>query len=389
MTELPACMLKDPALIAVLDAVEADGSRAYLVGGAVRNALLGQPVDDIDISTNALPEEVMRLAKSAGLKPVPTGLEHGTITVVAEGRGFEITTFRRDVETDGRRAVVAFSDSLEEDARRRDFTMNALYADRNGKVIDPVGGLDDLNARRLRFVGGPEERIREDYLRILRFFRFLAWYGRKPDPQGVAACAALKDGLARIARERIGAEIKKLLAAPDPVVSLRLMTDTGVLRQVLPPANVNRLEALVTLETQEQVSPSWIRRLSALCHEGNCAELLRLSKDETRKQSELAKAMAGKWSLNEAGYHLGVTAGIDYALLSSSRGKPLPETWRQQISDASNARLPISARDLMPPLKGPAVGQGLRAAEQLWLSGGFTASRADLIATALRAEEQE
>nr|HRO15706.1 CCA tRNA nucleotidyltransferase [Paracoccus sp. (in: a-proteobacteria)] len=169
---LPATITADPALQAVLAALAPH--RALIVGGAVRNALLGVPVDDIDIATDARPERVVELAKAAGLRPVLTGIEHGTITVVADGHGFEVTTFRRDVETDGRRAVVAFADSVEEDAHRRDFTINALYAEADGRVIDPVGGLSDLAERRLRFVGDPDERIAEDYLRILRFFRFFA-----------------------------------------------------------------------------------------------------------------------------------------------------------------------------------------------------------------------
>lgn len=389
MTRLPAEILDDPALIAVLDAIEAQGSRAFLVGGAVRNALLGQPVDDIDIATDARPEDVQRLTLSAGLKPVPTGFEHGTVTVVSDGRGFEVTTFRRDVETDGRRAVVAFSDNLDEDAKRRDFTMNALYADRSGVVIDPVGGLHDLEARRLRFVGNPEQRIREDYLRILRFFRFHAWYGRDADPQAVAACARLKDGLAQIAHERIGSEMKKLLAAPDPVASTVLMAETGILPLLLPGAKTGDLAGLVELEAREDFPPAWPRRLATLSGGRDCADALRLSRDETRAQAALAEAMAAKWSLNEAGYRLGAKAGTDYALLAGSRDLRLPQDWPQQIARAAEARLPIAARDLMPQLSGPAVGRGLKAAEDLWIESGFTLPAPVLIDAALQAGEDE
>ncbi|SIS88451.1 CCA tRNA nucleotidyltransferase [Paracoccus saliphilus] len=389
MTRLPTTILDDPALIAVLDAVEAQGNRAYLVGGAVRNALLGQPVDDIDIATDARPEDVQRLARSAGLKPVPTGIEHGTVTVVSDGRGFEVTTFRRDVETDGRRAVVAFSDSLDEDAKRRDFTMNALYADRSGAVIDPVGGLPDLETRRLRFVGNPEQRIREDYLRILRFFRFHAWYGRDADPQAVAACAGLKDGLRQIARERIGSEMKKLLAAPNPVASVLLMAETGILPQILPDAETGALADLVALEAREDIPPAWPRRLATLSGGGGCADALRLSRDEAHTQAALAEAMAAKWSLNEAGYRLGIKAGTDYALLAGSRGMTLPSNWPRLIARAAEAGLPISARDLMPQLSGPAVGRGLKAAEALWIESGFTLPAPALIDAALQAGEDE
>ena len=183
------------------------GHRALFVGGCVRNELLGAAVADIDIATDARPERVMDLAGPAGLYTVPTGIGHGTVTVVADGQPFEVTTFRRDVETDGRRAVVAFTDSLKADARRRDFTMNALYAKPDGKILDPLGGIDDLRHRRVRFIENAEARIREDYLRILRFFRFNAWYGDPEsglDSEGLAACAALSEGLETLARERIG-----------------------------------------------------------------------------------------------------------------------------------------------------------------------------------------
>ncbi len=180
MTRLPAHVLDDAALIRVLDALQAQGDHAYLVGGAVRNALLGQPIDDIDIATDAQPDRVILLAQAAGLRAVPTGIDHGTVTLIADGRGFEVTTFRRDVDTDGRHAVVAFSTDLAQDAARRDFTMNALYAGCDGVVIDPMGGLPDLTARRLRFVGDPDARITEDYLRILRFFRLWPAMGNMP-----------------------------------------------------------------------------------------------------------------------------------------------------------------------------------------------------------------
>lgn len=388
MTRLPPEILEDPALIAVLDAIEAQGNRAYLVGGAVRNALLEQPVEDIDIATDARPEHVQRLALSAGLKPVPTGIEHGTVTIVSDGRGFEVTTFRRDVETDGRRAVVAFSDNLDEDAHRRDFTMNALYADRTGTVIDPVGGLPDLEARRLRFVGDPEQRIREDYLRILRFFRFHAWYGQEAEPGTVAACAALKDGLEQIARERIGSEMKKLLAAPAPVASILLMAETGILDQLLPGAEAGALSDLAALEAREDIPSSWSRRLAALSGGRDRADALRLSKDEVRGQTALAEAISAKWSLNEAGYRLGAQTGTDYALLAGSRGTALPPNWRQQVARAAEARLPISARDLMPRLTGPAVGRGLQAAETLWIESDFTRPAPALIQAALQAGEE-
>ncbi|WP_299843899.1 CCA tRNA nucleotidyltransferase [uncultured Paracoccus sp.] len=382
---LSSPFLTDPALLAVLDAIEAGGHRVLLVGGAVRNSALGEPIGDVDLSTDARPERVVELAQAAGLKPVPTGIEHGTITVVSDGTGFEVTTFRRDVETDGRRAVVAFSDSIDEDARRRDFTMNALYATRTGEVIDPVGGLDDLAARRLRFVGDAEARIREDYLRILRFFRFHAWYAREAEPQALAACAALAGGLAGISKERIGAEMRKLLAAPDPSDALARMSETGILARVLPGADVEHMLALIAAE--RDFPPNWPRRLALLGAE-DPAEALRLSRAEAGVQAQLAGALAADWSLNETGYRLGAALAADIALIRAARGARLPEGWHDQIAAAARARLPIAAADLMPELQGPALGQGLKAAEARWVAEGFATPAANLIETARMAAKE-
>lgn len=383
MTRLPEALLNDPALIAVLDAIEGGGHRAWLVGGAVRNALLAQPVEDIDIATDALPETVMSLAQAAGLKPVPTGIAHGTITVVSAGQGFEVTTLRRDLETDGRRAVVAFAADLTQDAQRRDFTMNAIYAARDGHIIDPVNGLPDLLARRLRFVGDPAARIREDYLRILRFFRFLAWYGREAQPDAVAACAALRQGLSRIAPERIGAEMRKLLSASDPGPAVLLMQDTGVLAQILPGAAAQSLPALIAREGD--TLPAWPRRLAAL-HPNDAAAALRLSRDEARAQQHLRDALARDWSLDEAGYRLPKNLAVDYALI---RNADLPADWRDRLAHAAGARLPITAADLAPHLTGPALGRGLKAAEALWIASQFAAPAPALIDAALLAKEKE
>ena len=218
-------------MLAVLDR---DGEEARVVGGAVRNALMGQPPGDIDIATTATPDEVMRRAHAAGLKPVPTGLDHGTVTVVAGGVGIEVTTLRQDVETDGRRAMVAFGRDWEADARRRDFTINAFSADRTGHVYDPIGGFDDLARRRVRFIGDPVTRIREDYLRILRFFRFHAGYGAgPPDAAGLHACLAERAGLAKLSRERIRLELMKLFKAARAGPTLQVMADTGLIHAVL------------------------------------------------------------------------------------------------------------------------------------------------------------
>ncbi|MTE00975.1 CCA tRNA nucleotidyltransferase [Paracoccus sp. YIM 132242] len=377
MTRLPGQVMRDPALQSVFDAIEAGGHRAWLVGGAVRNALLGEPVGDLDLATDAPPDAVTRLARAAGLRPVPTGIDHGTVTVVAGGRGFEVTTLRHDVETDGRRAVVAFSDDLAQDARRRDFTINALYADRHGTVIDPVGGLDDLRARRLRFVGQPARRIAEDYLRILRFFRFLAWYGRDADPAAVAACREGRDGLDRISRERIGQELRKLLMAPDPVPAVRLMRDTGVLDKVLPDATPDRLFALP--------SPApWLARLAALS-QADLSDALRLSRHDARDHRALVTALAQDWSFNRIAYHLHGDLALAAALLVQTGPSGPRDGWAD--AQAAARPLPISAADLQPDLQGAALGHGLKAAEDAWIEAGFALPAPALIDIALLAGE--
>ena len=249
----------------VMAMLEAGGHRALAVGGAVRNAIFGEPVADVDIATDALPEAVMALAKKAGFRAVPTGIEHGTITVVYNCEPYEITTFRKDVETDGRRAVVAFSTDILDDARRRDFTFNALYVQADGEVIDPLGGLEDAKARRLRFIENAFERIAEDSLRILRYFRLYAQYCDPmdgPDMEAIAAISGSLDGLEALSAERVGAEMRKLLNVPDPSTALALMGQTGVLARVLPGADARFIGPLMTMETE--VPLRWLRRLAAL-----------------------------------------------------------------------------------------------------------------------------
>ncbi|MEO0911684.1 MAG: CCA tRNA nucleotidyltransferase, partial [Pseudomonadota bacterium] len=260
MTRIAPDWLASSATGAVMDAL----GEAFFVGGCVRDALIGRSVADIDISTPLLPADVTARAEAARLRVVPTGIDHGTVTVIAEGKPFEVTTYRKDVATDGRRAVIAFADTLEEDAARRDFTMNALYADREGVVRDPLGGVADLHAGRVRFIGDAAQRIAEDYLRSLRFFRFFAWYGRPEaglDAEGLAAVAAHLEGLDRLSAERVGAELKRLLAAPDPVAAVAGMAASGVLARLLPGAEPEALGPLVYFEDQEGLSPGWMRRL--------------------------------------------------------------------------------------------------------------------------------
>ena len=233
-SRLDAPWLREGALAKLLAVLDRDGEEARVVGGAVRNALLGEPPGDFDIATTALPREVVRRAEAAGFKPVPTGIDHGTITVVVGGKPFEVTTLREDVETDGRHAKVAFGRDWKRDAERRDFTMNALSVGRDGTMHDHVSGLADAAARRVRFIGDPAQRIAEDYLRILRFFRFHAAYGHgAPDPDGLHACIVARAGLDTLSRERVRMEVMKLLVTPHAVATLAVMAETGLLDNVL------------------------------------------------------------------------------------------------------------------------------------------------------------
>ncbi|AWD22104.1 CCA tRNA nucleotidyltransferase [Fuscovulum blasticum] len=364
---------------ALCTALETVGHRALFVGGCVRNALLGVPVADVDIATDARPETVSVIAEKAGFRVVPTGIDHGTVTIIAKGVPHEVTTFRRDVETDGRRAVVAFSTRIEEDAARRDFTMNALYADRSGAVIDPLGGLPDLRARLVRFVGDAEARIREDYLRILRFFRFHAQYGDPDqglDAEGLAACAALSAGIETLSRERIGAEMRKLLAAPDPAPSVAAMAAAGVLAQVLPGADPRMLAPLVHLEGSEPIR--WLRRLAVLGGE-DVTEALRLSRAEARDLAALRAALSGTDGPAALGWRLGADGGADAVLArAASLGVPPPDGWQAEVARGAIARFPVSAADLAP-LAGAALGRRLKELESQWLAGGLRAGKNDLL----------
>lgn len=358
------------------------GYKSLFVGGCVRNAIIGAPVTDIDIATDARPEVVMELAKDAGLRPVPTGIEHGTVTVIAGGVPHEVTTFRRDVETDGRRAVVAFSTRVEDDARRRDFTMNALYADAAGTVLDPLGGLPDLMARRVRFIEDASARIAEDYLRILRFFRFHAWYGDEAeglDPQALAAIAAATEGLAQLSRERVGAEVRKLLAAPDPAPSVAAMRACGVLTRILPGADDRALAPLIHLEVESGIQPDWLARLAALSGP-EAAPRLRLSRSEEARLCTLRDGIGSMRGAGELGFRLGYDDARAVLLLRAAvMGIPIDPSSLHAAEEGAAAVFPVAAADLMPGFTGPALGRELERLKSLWIESGFRLSREDLL----------
>jgi len=356
-----------------------EGVQLFFVGGCVRNALIGAPVADLDLCSDATPDAVTRIAEAAGLKVVPTGIEHGTVTVLVGGKPFEITTFRSDVETDGRHATVAFSNDIYEDAARRDFTMNALYADAAGEVTDPLGsGIADTLARRLRFVGEPAARIVEDYLRILRYFRFSAWYAdpaEGPDPEALAAISEGAAGLTTISRERIGAEVRRLLSAPDPSPALAQMQATGVLHQVLPGADAKAIAVLVHLEAQK--APEWLTRLVVLGGE-DPGPALRLSRAEVRALQGLTEAMG--LPVAEAAYRHGAGVARQAQLaLQALMGQPLPDGLEAQIAAGAAAVFPIRAADLADRFQGAALGQALREREARFIASGFTLSRDALL----------
>lgn len=368
---------------AVMAALEAEGGPdcARFVGGCVRNALLGQPVDDIDIATQLTPEQTLAALEAAGLKAVPTGLEHGTVTAVSGGRPYEITTLRRDVATDGRRAVVAFTTDWAEDAARRDFGLNALYADAAGALFDPTGrGLADLAARRIVFVGDAETRIREDYLRILRFFRFHAWYGRgDPDTEGLRACRDNVDGLARLSAERVSKELLKLLAAPDPRPAVRAMDEAGVLSAVLPST-----AGLSLFGTLAAISDDPVLRLSALLppqpqRVDASARALRLS----NAQRERLVAAAGEASpyLSPAQaraeiYRRGAQAFADRLTRGRAARPELDASALVALArDWTAPSLPVGGHDLaaLGIEAGPRTGRLLKAFEDEWIAADFPA----------------
>lgn len=404
--------LNEPSLRRLLEALGAGGEEARLAGGAVRNALLGEPIADIDIATTALPDEVVRRVEAADFKAVPTGIDHGTITVVAEGKPYEVTTLRHDVDTDGRRATVEFGRDWTRDAERRDFTINALYADADGAVVDLVGGLADLRTRTIRFIGDADQRIREDYLRILRFFRFFAWYGHgRPDAEGLKASARLKDGLDQLSAERVWSELKKLLSAPDPSRALLWMRQAGILTKVLPESEKWGIDAIHGLVAAEK-DLSWrvdpMLRLAAIVPPDaprlkDMALRLRFSTSETERILAWASSMPAKPKSVDAdlrsalyfGEPQGIRDRLQLALASArtnavtsndalvdaaglTRQLRMAESWTKPV-------LPVKGADLVARgiPQGPQIGKTLAILEKRWVESGFVLGRDELLSDAI------
>jgi tRNA nucleotidyltransferase/poly(A) polymerase len=402
-----AAWLREGALARLLAVLDRDGEEARVVGGAVRNALLGEPIAEFDLATTAVPDEVMRRAGAAGFKPVPTGIEHGTVTVVIDGRPFEVTSLREDIETFGRHANVRFGRDWKKDAERRDFTMNALSASADGTVHDPVGGLDDLKARRVRFIGDASKRIAEDYLRIMRFFRFHAAYGDGlPDPVGLAACIAARSGLEQLSRERVRMELLKLLVARHAAPALAVMNECGLLTSVLGGvADLAGFENMAKVEAAAVVQADPVQRLGALGvrvteDAERLWQRLRLSNQEHERLQSMGEAW---WRVTPDSekdgrallYRLGPARLADRVLLAWARSPAaahdptwrtlttLPERWAVPV-------FPLKAADFigrgLP--QGPALGAALRAAEEAWVAADFPSNRPaiEAIADAAAAE---
>lgn len=407
--------LHDAELQKLLAVLSAGGEQARIAGGAVRNALLREPVADIDIATTNLPAETVARAEAAGFRTAPTGIEHGTVTVIAERAPYEVTTLRADVETDGRRAKVVFGRDWRHDAERRDFTINALYAEADGAVVDLVGGLADLESRTLRFIGDADARIREDYLRILRFFRFFAWYGRgRPDAEGLKACARLKDGLDGLSAERIWSELKRLLAAPDPSRSLLWMRQAGVLTKALPESEkwgIDAIHGLVAAESSLDWAADPMLRLEAIVPPDG--ERM----DGLSKRLKLSNAEAARlenWALNTLpaadttdvamrktiyrGDRQGLADRLRIAL-AGARSRAANDD-AALVQAAGYARLlklvdaweapafPVSGADLIGrgQNKGPELGQTLKSLEAAWVDSGFKLTRDALLERAASIE---
>jgi poly(A) polymerase len=396
-----AAWLKASEVARLLALLDCDGEEARVVGGAVRNALMGLPVAEIDVATTAVPEEVARRVTAAGMKAVPTGIAHGTITVVIDGQPFEVTTLRTDVETYGRKAKVLFGRDWSEDAQRRDFTINALSASADGAVYDYVRGLTDIAAHRVRFIGEPEQRIAEDYLRILRFFRFHAWYGEGvPDAEGLRACIKARAGLDQLSRERVRMELLKLLLAPRAAPALAVMTEAGILGTVLGGVPLlASFENVVKAEAALDAAPDATRRLGALGvfimeDAERLSQRLRLANAEFERLMALdhwwrVTPAAGAHAARLLLYQLGPTSFTDRVLIAWSRSPAgaadtawrdlatLPQRWVAPM-------FPLKAADFFSRgvPRGPQMGAALRTAEQAWIDADFPGDRAAIDAIA-------
>jgi poly(A) polymerase len=397
MTSLNTPWLNLPALQQLFSLFEKEGSTLRLVGGSVRDGLLGLPVNDIDLAVDQNPQWVMHLLKTNHIKAIPTGIDHGTITAVIDKRPYQITTLRIDVKTFGRRADVAFTDDWVQDALRRDFTINAIYADKNGQLFDPVGGIEDLQNHRVRFIGEASQRIKEDYLRILRFFRFSARFGHEPyDPEGLEACKTYASHLPHLARERITDEFLKLLGLPSPLYTLGAMNETGVLSYILHPGTWEDLKILVALENILAIPPSALVRLAgfhpvleAIKHQ------LRLSKSQESYLDFLIKNhdFVTSESFKHQAYRWGKEKVFDLSLLQTAQRVSSAELSLEQaglflihLHECFESWIipsfPLTGSDILSHgiKEGNRIGILLRTVETWWIEQDFVPDRAACLA---------
>lgn len=380
-------LLAGPKLARLLAVLNGDGEETRVIGGAVRNTLLGLPVSDIDLATTALPEEVMRRVKVAGFRPVPTGIEHGTVTVVVNGTPFEVTSLREDIETDGRRAQVRFGRDFVADALRRDFTVNALALTALGEVVDHCGGLADLAARRIRFIGEAEARIREDYLRILRFFRFQAQYGAgEPDAAGLHACIALRAGLDGLSRERVQAELMKLLAAPGRNATVASLAETGIWPHLT--RGIVRTGRLAGLgDNRDPVLALAALELGTTEDATRLADILRLSNEVGRRLMAIAQALEALGNIADPvsiktiralAFRHGREAVADAVHVAGLRFAPERDMLMQAARSVPAS--PFRGADVVAAgiPAGRHVGKVIRAAEEAWVAADFPAAASDI-----------
>jgi len=396
--------LDSESLQSLFDILCADGGEARVAGGAVRNSLMGEPVGDIDLCITLLPEEVVRRVEASGHKAIPTGIDHGTITVVIQGEPFEVTTLREDVETDGRHAVVKFGTDWQMDAERRDLTMNGLYCDREGNVYDYVNGYPDIQQNLVRFIGDAETRIKEDSLRILRFFRFFAWYGHgRPEAKGLKACAGQKQLLAGLSVERVWMEIKKLLSAPDPGRAILWMRTTGILGGVLPETHkwgTDAIPGLLRLEQEQDWVPDPLFRLMGMVRPDletmeTLGKRMTFSNAETERMVEWAAAPLPKLDMETGELAKLLYRNSQQGLLDKMRLEVVhlinrdEETVAEQIlaladfaASWSKPELPVRGQDLLDKgiEAGPALGEKLAALEASWIESGFAKTKDALLA---------
>ena len=385
-TKLNKLWRKDLALTKVVSALESDGRQVYLVGGCVRNVILGKKIRDIDLATELLPDEVIRKAETNGFGVVLTGRSHGTVTILYSGRKFEVTTFRQDTKTDGRKAEVAFTSNIQLDARRRDFTMNSIYMKLNGEIIDPLDALSDLLSKKVRFIGDPLERIKEDRLRILRYFRFRAEFSLSSDLVDVEVRKAIFQQRSRIkflSKERIWVEVSRILLAPKPQETFESLVEMKLLEEVFPKIDIEALKKVVQLEEFYSIEPSLLNRLFSLNKTlgGNWSNYVSIKAAERKILEKIRDSVENHSDLMLVAYKYGKSVAESWLMNSDSKLILIEKKLaKKTIGTAANASFPLRGKDLLNKFKrGPDIGKKLTQLESVWLKSNFKLTKRDLL----------